>query len=423
MAAPTYIKYGTTQYTDIRQSGFGNSSSMVNYVYYRDGDYKYCCYKRPDPTTKIEGTIKVNNGKNSTANISNRSLTITGSYKYPDVLQRNLNNWLPIEETTVSGTYSHYITSNVLYLTLQRDYYNYENGNTTPFSYIVYGTINTGAPYYEISKTTLPSNVTINSVNYSGNDYQYTGGSINFTWQPAAWTSSYNTWSFTNGSKQGRDIKIDPSAFEAATLHFKLAETYGTTRLDTTVTSTKTYTCVHTDLIPSFYISWSSSSIGSTVYLEYTTFVWRPSMSDIIGDHTYYTETSTGTNGSLSLGTGTSDLNLTFAYAVARTYSYEYLTFTHVSGDEYTITNNDKISHTVYYNSKKCNSGDAKNWTGLSDVKTSNVAAGKSSTVYISSNWFADSQTCSFTTRTYRYISYRQDSYSSSTYSKNRISI
>ena len=84
-------------------------------------------------------------------------------------------------------------------------------------------------------------------------------------------------------------------------------------------------------------------------------------MTNIIGDHTYYSESSTGTNDSISLGTGTLDLNLTFAYATAKTFPYEYLTLEFVSGDRYDITNNDKISHTVYYNSKKCNSGDAKN--------------------------------------------------------------
>ena len=180
MAAPSYIKYGTTQCTDIRQGGFGNSSSMVNYVYYRDGNNTYCCYKRPDPTTQIQGTIKANNNKDSHANITSVSLTVTGSYTYTNTSHFNGVSWLP-SNLTVSGTSSHTIRSNVLYLSLQRDYYNDKDGKTTPFSYTVSGTINTGSPYYAISKTNLPSNVTVNSVTYSGNDYQYKGGTINFT--------------------------------------------------------------------------------------------------------------------------------------------------------------------------------------------------------------------------------------------------
>lgn len=61
---------------------------------------------------------------------------------------------------------------------------------------------------------------------------------------------------------------------------------------------------------------------------------------------------------------------------------------------------------TVYYNSKMCNFNDAKNWTGLNDIKSVYVSAKGSCVVPISEYWFATSIAISYIYNNYRLISF-----------------
>lgn len=88
------------------------------------------------------------------------------------------------------------------------------------------------------------------------------------------------------------------------------------------------------------------------------------------------------------------------------TVSIGYLTLKNKSGSTYTITNNMPFEVTVEYNTKKCNWDDGINWTGLSDISSFTLTSGASKDVTISSNWFADAETCSIKAPNgYRYIS------------------
>lgn len=71
------------------------------------------------------------------------------------------------------------------------------------------------------------------------------------------------------------------------------------------------------------------------------------------------------------------------------------------------IFNNTGGPKTVYYNSKMAFEGDAKNWTGLSDVKTTgNLASGDYETVTITENWFATDIAISVIVGGKRYVTY-----------------
>lgn len=88
------------------------------------------------------------------------------------------------------------------------------------------------------------------------------------------------------------------------------------------------------------------------------------------------------------------------------TVSIQYLTLKSNGGTSYTITNNLPFEVTVEYNTKKCNWDDGYNWTGLSNISSFTLGANSSRSVTISSNWFADAETCSIKAPNgYRYIS------------------
>ena len=72
---------------------------------------------------------------------------------------------------------------------------------------------------------------------------------------------------------------------------------------------------------------------------------------------------------------------------------YPELTIVGKSGGTWSIriTNNTALQITVYYNSKMCNFNDAKNWTGLLDVKQIELKPHESVVVNINENWFATS--------------------------------
>ena len=70
------------------------------------------------------------------------------------------------------------------------------------------------------------------------------------------------------------------------------------------------------------------------------------------------------------------------------------------------ITNNMATNLTVKYNSKMCNYDDAKNWTGLKDIKEIDLEPYESIVVKISENWFATSITVSFDYGFNKYITY-----------------
>ncbi len=79
---------------------------------------------------------------------------------------------------------------------------------------------------------------------------------------------------------------------------------------------------------------------------------------------------------------------------------------------------------TVEYNSKMCFVNDAKNWTGLSDVKTVTLNHGSMTRVNIYTNLAADAVAISYVSGGVRYITYgtelRSGSYLMATY-KSRV--
>ncbi len=70
------------------------------------------------------------------------------------------------------------------------------------------------------------------------------------------------------------------------------------------------------------------------------------------------------------------------------------------------VENLSETTVTVYYNSKMCFESDAKNWTSLTDIEYVSIAAGKSTTLYISENVFATSIALSYIFDDVRYITY-----------------
>lgn len=60
----------------------------------------------------------------------------------------------------------------------------------------------------------------------------------------------------------------------------------------------------------------------------------------------------------------------------------------------------------VDYNSKMCNESDAKNWTGLKDIKAFYLDSGESRLVYISENFFATHIALRFVNSSYEYYVY-----------------
>lgn len=89
---------------------------------------------------------------------------------------------------------------------------------------------------------------------------------------------------------------------------------------------------------------------------------------------------------------------------------YDYLSLSIIakSGNTWSIKvyNPTSLGLTVYYNSKMCFLGDAQNWTGLSDVKSTYISSNSETTVKITENWFATSITVSYIVGNYRIISY-----------------
>lgn len=432
MAAPSYIKYGTTQCTNIKATNFQTTGTVdMNYVYYSTSGLTYnCVYKRPDPSDYISGSVEANLTKNRSGGntvISVNSMSISGSYKYRSMWATNA---MFAPDTTVNATtsytkYTDYINVNLQtqYYTPCEDYGVPPSSATTLYKYTITGTFTISNPYYApdtYNSSRIHGNVTITSYNLnSSNSWQNNSMSISFKWTDAYYGSSlYSSLALgSNGSRISRDISIYYSVPSYVDAYMLLINTSGYTVLSHSFSGTKTLTCVKVELIPQCKIEWSKSTVGSTQYVNYKTFTVSTSNSVSYTDH--YTESNSSTI-ACNFGVEKNDIDCSVSNLVSF-INYNYLTFTFVSGYTYTITNTDKISHTVYYNKKKCNSGDAKNWTGLSDVTSVTISAGSSKTVTLQSNWWANAQTCSFTTNNYRYISYIVDGDSS--YSTNRISI
>ena len=70
------------------------------------------------------------------------------------------------------------------------------------------------------------------------------------------------------------------------------------------------------------------------------------------------------------------------------------------------IYNPNSTSITVYYNSKMCFFDDAKNWTGLNDVKEITIDANSDAYVNITENWFATSIAASIMHGSKRLVTY-----------------
>ena len=434
MAAPSYIKYGTTQCTNIKATSFETPGTVdMNYVYYSTSGLTYnCVYKRPDPSDYISGSVEANLTKNRSGGntiLVVDSMSISGSYKYRSMWATNA---MVAPDTTVNATTSYNKNPDYINVNLQTQYYtpceDYgvpPSSATTLYKYTITGTFTISNPYYApdtYNSSRIHGNVTITSYNLnSSNSWQNNSMSISFKWTDAYYGSSlYSSLALgSNGSRISRDITINYSTPSYVDAYLLLKNSVGNIVLNYFFTENHTFSCVKTELRPEFKIEWSKSTVGSTQYVFYQTFTVSTSNSVTYTNH--YTESNTSVT-ACNFGSGTRDISCTLTNLVSF-IDYSYLSLKFSSGTSYNITNNDNVSHTVYYNSKKCNSGDAKNWTGLSDIKSVTINANSSKSVTINSNWFADSETCSFTTSNYRYISYRQDSQSSSSYSTNRISI
>lgn len=70
------------------------------------------------------------------------------------------------------------------------------------------------------------------------------------------------------------------------------------------------------------------------------------------------------------------------------------------------IFNNTGSGRTVYYNSKMAFEDDARNWSGLSDIKSVYLASGACTTVTITENWFATDIAVSVIVGGARYVTY-----------------
>ena len=298
------------------------------------------------------------------------------------------------------------------------------------------GSITYNKPYYTL-KTNASQDVrgsgyagtfTVTSANLQGNDYQYTSNTIAFSWTNARWTvaTGGNINIYQSSDKIARDISIGKITLTGCVFYLYLKNSpYSSDNVyEKALDSALSLTCVKSNKYPVLELTWYDDSIGSEYYFRYRSI--NTLTASETAPSTYnswiYTETYTGSYTLYSFNSGTKDINFSATGSnLAAKIAYNHLVFTWISGNNYRITNNDQISHTVYYNTKKCNSGDARNWTGLSDVTSFNLSAGNSKTIEVASNWWANAQTCSFTTRDYRYISYIVDG--DSTYSTNKISI
>ena len=425
MAAPSYIKFGNTQCTNIKAKNFQTTGTVdMNYVYYStDGRTYNCVYKRTDPSDYIGGSVsayltKNRSSKNTVTSVD--SMSISGSYQYRS---KWYTNTTISPDTTVNATTSYNKNPDYVNINLQTAYYTpcgdygaAPSVATTLYKYTITGTFTISNPYYQpntYNSSSVHGNVTITGHNISSsNSWQNSSMSISFKWTDAYYNSSlYSSLNLTsNGTRISKDIFIyylTPSYVEASLL---LITAWGKTVVDKSFHGVCSLACVKAELIAKCQISWNKSTVGSTQYVNYKTFT--VSSSNSISYTNYYVEYN-GTKVACDFGAGNTDIECNNVSDLVLFIDYKYLTFKYVSGYTYTITNNDKISHTVYYNKKKCNSGDAQNWTGLSDVTSTTISAGSSKTITFQSNWWANSQTCSFTTNDWRYISYIIDGDSS----------
>lgn len=194
MAAPSYIKYGTTQCTDIQATNFQTTGTVdMNYVYFNSGNSKFnCVYKRPDPTSTISGSFYIPSGSNGYSNqVTSASLTITGNYSYYQTIDNSSSHMHTYNY--VNGSHSYQISSGELVVTLQTNYYTpcdtsrnpLTSYTTTAFLYTITGSVTIQYPYYPVttsSSVTVPNGTfKINDVNNSSNNYQYLSSTINFT--------------------------------------------------------------------------------------------------------------------------------------------------------------------------------------------------------------------------------------------------
>ena len=72
------------------------------------------------------------------------------------------------------------------------------------------------------------------------------------------------------------------------------------------------------------------------------------------------------------------------------------------------VTNVDSVFHDFYWNNKMCFEGDAKNLTGLKDIKWYNIGLnpGNSKEITVSTNWFATHVTFYYEKNGHKYVSY-----------------
>lgn len=438
--ANDYIYFKGTKCTDLKAYNTnGTLKKQVNYAYYKPlgSSYATCVYKRPDPGTVYEGHIYINGitFASSSASIDNSQ----ASYRYPNQLFNSSTSY-----TTVQGATPSYSSGISISISLKNQYYTPVDYNGIPlnsddisyYKYNITGSITYNKPYYTL-KTNASQDVrgsgyagtfTVTSANLKSNDYQYISNTITFSWTDARWTvvAGGNINIYQSSDKIARDISIGRIILTSCVfyLHLKNSPYSSNSVYSKALDSTTSLTCIKSNLYPILELTWFDDTIGSTYYFSYRSI--KTLTASGTAPSTYnswiYTEASNGGYTLYNFSTGSTDINFSATGSnLAAKIEYKHLIFTWVSGNNYTITNNDKIGHTVYYNKKKCNSGDAKNWTGLSDVTSVYISAGSSKSITVEGNLFANAQTCSFTTRTYRYISYIVDG--DSTYSTNKVSI
>lgn len=431
--ANDYIYFKGTKCTDLKAYNTnGTLKKQVNYAYYKPlgSSYATCVYKRPDPALLSSGYISVSN-----QDITSATLTVDdslASYQYPSYLFRSNPYFITVKGTNPTNT----VSDGNINLTFKNQYYTPVDANGIPissddisyFKYNISGTFYINSPYYNIGNdisgrhggTFKISSAVLNE----SNKYQYKNLEVDFTWTNAVWLSlnGNGTVLISSGERIARDIYIVRIRSD---IYLYLRTSSTSANLYSKNTSNDiSLKCVKSSIYPILYLDWNDSDNGKTSYFSYRNIQSLNSSNS--APNTYgswqYTESTSVSYSLYNFNKGNTDIHFSTTESNLIAYiNYSYLTFTWVSGYNYTITNNDKISHTVYYNKKKCNSGDAKNWTGLSDVTSVILSAGGFVNITLQSNWFANAQTCSFTTRTYRYISYIVDG--DSTYSTNKVSI
>ena len=90
--------------------------------------------------------------------------------------------------------------------------------------------------------------------------------------------------------------------------------------------------------------------------------------------------------------------NISYTYETYPYFNYLELSNLKKNGNKWSVvvTNTSEDNIVLEYNSKLCFEDDAKNWTGLKDIKKISLSPGESTTIIILENWFATTMALSY---------------------------